>query len=215
MFVKEGTVETCINGHIKTLTSGEGCFVDSYRVHSYNGTGVAYVFGGNKKYFKDLTNYLQNLTFSTFFKFTNFEILHKAMWFHEEHNKNTHSLHFLQNGIVQIITSFLLNNIPLVQCVKEKKDNLISDVLRYADSHFAQNLSLTILSEHFNYSKDYLGKIIKKYINLSWNDYINQLRLSKVNYLIKQHKDANILDIAFDCGFNSMSSYYRAKRKYK
>ena len=71
----------------------------------------------------------------------------------------------------------------------------------------AEKISLSEISSHLGFSKYYFSKLFNSYMKCSFESYLASIRLTK---FIEQLKpDTNITKLAFDCGFESISSFYR------
>ncbi len=83
-----------------------------------------------------------------------------------------------------------------------QRDHLYSD----------PNLSLWDLANHIGVSTNYVSQTLNFKIQRKFFDYVNSFRIRRaVRALLDS--DATILSIAFDVGFNSRSSFYRAFRQ--
>lgn len=84
----------------------------------------------------------------------------------------------------------------------------------YADESFCDRITLSELAVTFNKNEKYIGRLFKKVMGLSFNEYCMDLRLKKARSLIVD-TDKGILEIAMECGFNSISYFNRSfKEKY-
>jgi AraC-like DNA-binding protein len=76
-------------------------------------------------------------------------------------------------------------------------------------------LSLNILAAKLSVHPNYLSQVINEKEGVSFFDYINTLRVNEFKRLI-QEKDQSqftLISIAYDCGFNSKSSFYKNFKK--
>lgn len=98
---------------------------------------------------------------------------------------------------------------------KSSKKFIFSEIIQYIYDHYAEDLSLTSLSEQFSYAPRSLGHLFSKYIKMDIRNFINSVRVEKVLEKKEYPENSNktILDLAFECGFNSASSFYRAYQK--
>ena len=87
------------------------------------------------------------------------------------------------------------------------------EILKYAQSHVEEELSLSVLSDRFGYSREHLSRILHKYLTETWNAYVNGLRVQKAEALLKADEEKNVLKIAYECGFDSQNTFYRAYKK--
>ncbi|MFP9100638.1 helix-turn-helix domain-containing protein [Flavobacterium sp. RHBU_24] len=76
-------------------------------------------------------------------------------------------------------------------------------------------LSLPQLAARLQLSVPALSRIVNKGSGRNFNDFINGYRVSAVMALLTEgaHKKSTILGLAYDCGFNSKSTFNRAFRK--
>lgn len=76
-------------------------------------------------------------------------------------------------------------------------------------------LSLTALSDKLNTNPNYLSQVINEKEQKTFYDYINYLRVTEfINQIQNPDNDKfTILSIAFDCGFNSKSSFNKNFKK--
>lgn len=77
------------------------------------------------------------------------------------------------------------------------------------------NLSIGILSTKTGHNSSRISESINHVANCNFNDYINQKRIEAFKAKIEKgyHQQKTILSIAFDCGFNSKTSFNRAFKK--
>ena len=212
LIVIEGQVEVSINGEKRTIEPNEGVFVDSFQVHSYKCSkdSLIYVLVGNNRYFSDFFNFTNNKKPSTIFKLNNLEkinILYKEF----ESLKKGKEIYF--SGLINIILSYIIQDNHLLERKENNESSLICNILKFADEHYQEDLSIKILSKKFGYSKEHLSRFLHKYLNENWNNYLNRIR---INIFIKKRKEnpqKNILELVFESGFNSQSTFYRAYKK--
>lgn len=89
---------------------------------------------------------------------------------------------------------------------------LLSESVKYIDTHFTEDISLSDISEKAHLSRAYFSTVFKKYTGISPFDYITIKRVEKaVEYL--KTTSLSKLEIASLCGFNSSSNFYKAFSK--
>ncbi|MFK7912645.1 MAG: helix-turn-helix domain-containing protein [Pseudomonadales bacterium] len=74
-------------------------------------------------------------------------------------------------------------------------------------------LSLTGLSQSVGVSANYVSQTINTLLGESFFEYVNRLRAAEAETLLRS-TDHTALRIAYDCGFNSRSSFYTAFKKH-
>lgn len=91
----------------------------------------------------------------------------------------------------------------------------ITKITAYINDHYKENITLSFLSSHFNYSIAYLSRLFKKNLGSNFIDYYDELRINySLNDLLLTNK--RIEDIALDNGFENSRSYFRAfTNRYK
>ncbi|EMM97176.1 DNA-binding helix-turn-helix protein [Leptospira interrogans serovar Zanoni str. LT2156] len=55
---------------------------------------------------------------------------------------------------------------------------------------------------------------LNQYLNMSFTDFLQFHRINEVKNMMRIKLNYNLLNIAFECGFNSASSFHRACVKY-
>ena len=89
----------------------------------------------------------------------------------------------------------------------------IGSVMNYCIAHYSENLSLDILEKKLHISKYYISHLMNQKLNMGFNDYINQIRVSSA---CKKLTEGNfsITEISQAVGFNTVRTFNRAFRKY-
>ncbi|MBC1520215.1 AraC family transcriptional regulator [Listeria aquatica] len=83
----------------------------------------------------------------------------------------------------------------------------------YLATHHKERLSLTSVAEHFNYNPSYFSRFYKKFMGVSFSDYLSSIRLLEA-YSKLRDTDHTILEIALDSGFSTVKSFYNAFTKH-
>lgn len=98
-------------------------------------------------------------------------------------------------------SKYLLNELTLF--MSEKKPFLDGDI------------SLITLADSLNVNPKALSFVINEHIHKNFNDYINDWRIEEVKKRLddKAYNHFKMLSIAFDCGFNSKSTFNLAFKK--
>lgn len=87
-------------------------------------------------------------------------------------------------------------------------EHLFSNIISYIHAHLSEELSLSVLAEHFYVSKGYISRIFKDYMGIPVHQYILSLRLEGCRTAIQS--GAPITTAAELYGFHDYSSFYRA-----
>ncbi len=106
---------------------------------------------------------------------------------------------------------------------KYSRSGLSSDTASYyldklrelEKEHFFLEESLTLrhLAEQLSMSPHHLSQLLNEQLNLSFYDYINQLRINYAKVLLIEDLERPIMDVLFAAGFNTKSTFYSAFKK--
>jgi AraC-like DNA-binding protein len=100
----------------------------------------------------------------------------------------------------------------------EQRERIFAKVITYveAEKHFRDaSLTLTSLSEALNVSPQILSQVINQESGSNFNTFVNSFRIEASKRLLSQEafKNQTIASIAFEVGFNSLSSFNAAFKK--
>lgn len=87
----------------------------------------------------------------------------------------------------------------------DKKFDLVAE---YIGQHYMEPVSLEDLAAFAGFSKYHFSRIFKAYYQTSLPEYITSVRISKAKELL-ENPDLSIMDVAFQSGFLSLSSFNR------
>ena len=106
--------------------------------------------------------------------------------------------------------------IPQLALEKQAAKNggmLIQNVLQYINQHCSERLTLEGVAATFFVSRAHLSNLFSNKVKMSFNDFLNSLRVNKAQALLSQ-TDRSITDILFECGFVSTRSFNRNFMKF-
>ena len=103
--------------------------------------------------------------------------------------------------------SFNIYDICYAKSAREQQD-----YIKYIDEHFTDNISLEVIANRFSMSASYLGKLVKSSTNLSYNAYINKLRINYACNLIL-NTSMSFPDIAKESGYSTTTYFYSSFKK--
>ena len=87
-----------------------------------------------------------------------------------------------------------------------------TEVRKYIDSNYREEISLEAVAKQFNINKSYLLRIFKEDVGLTINNYILQQRMVKAKNELRF--TGNTLDvIAENCGFKDANYFIRMFKK--
>lgn len=95
-----------------------------------------------------------------------------------------------------------------------KSIKLMAKACLYISQNCTKPLTLDDISMQIGVSKYHFSHIFKTYTNMTFIDFLTTERIKRAEFLISDPQ-AHIIDIAFDSGFSSVSSFNRAFKKIK
>lgn len=98
--------------------------------------------------------------------------------------------------------------------LNEEYISRINRVIDYIDLNLGANLTLAELAEVACFSKDHFNRIFSAIVGETLYDYIQRLRVEYAANKLCQSDDITITDLAFEFGFDSISGFSRAFKKY-
>lgn len=212
--VRHGCMTAVINGEILSVEAGYGCFVNSFCMHSYSTSAEdteVYAFVGNTAAFDPVFSDIGGIP-PVKFKFDDFSLLDKLI---------THYNESAEDGIRRSIFRGAASLIPAIiaeknTLLREDTANSIGEIcsmLRYINDHFTEELTLSSLSAKFGYSPQYFSKVFHRYMKINLTEYISVARVNYAKKLLDTNRTKNVAEIAFESGFSSVPTFYRAYKK--
>ncbi len=214
IFVKEGKQEVIVGGEHTVLRTGDACFVESFIPHSYEKPeGDVYVLLGEKKYFDEMFTKLGKKHPPRFFRFDNPILLEYLYNLCLKKYNNPINRSTIFECTIKILLSEISETTVFVNMKKDAHNDLIREILQYANEHPLEDLSLQTLAKKFGYSHEYLSRLLHKQLSENWKSYVNRLRVRIAEQQLRKNNSDTIIQIVFNCGFDSIHTFYRAYKK--
>lgn len=99
----------------------------------------------------------------------------------------------------------------------DSQQALANELSRYMEqSHTFKNadLSLRMLAQELNCSAHHLSEVLNQHIGQNFYEYINQQRIEYFKQRLTCDPKGKILELAFECGFSTKSTFNIAFKKY-
>lgn len=93
------------------------------------------------------------------------------------------------------------------------EQEMLNEILTYIQNNLYKELTIDEICQKFNVSRSSLQNMFKENLNMPPKQYINQCKLKKSQYLIKESTH-NIGEIAAMLGFNSIHYFSRKFKQY-
>lgn len=94
-----------------------------------------------------------------------------------------------------------------------KQQKRISPIITYLAQNFQEHISLQDISKKFSITESYFSKLFKQVTNFSFIEYLNGLRITQACNLLTT-TNRTITEIAFSCGFTSITQFGRAFKSF-
>ena len=212
VMVKRGRMLAVVNGEEITVEAGEGCFVDSFSLHSYSELLLdteVYSFVGSSVDLDTAFSEIGGIP-PVKFKFSDFELLDKIFTYYKSIDG---AKGVLFRGAFELVLAVITSENGTVAKKKSDKTADICAILRYISEHFTENISLASISAHFGYTPQYFSKLFHRYMRTNLTEYINVARVNYAKKLFDARTEKNVAEVAFESGFSSLPSFYRAYKK--
>lgn len=228
-YVKKGRIRLQTGEFSFHLDEGHICFINSNTIHSVNQT--------------DLENEILILQIPTeshrpFYTLRNYKF--NSATYLADFSKDTAPLEELQNllddiykesilkaagynqiilGYINLLLGLMIRKFYLIPKTEEDylaEKNLarLSDIIGYLDEHYTEKVSLQTIADSLHMNYYYLSHFFKDTSGISFQDYLNHLRVDKSLPLLAE-VDNSITDIALDSGFPNIKAYTKAfKEKF-
>lgn len=131
------------------------------------------------------------------------------------------SEYFMNQG-VNFLASLLL-----VELSQQAVENLTSEVegdettrdlskiLEWIRAHYRRFISVSDISEEFNYNKEYLSRLFKRKIGIGLQEYIHRQKIAKAKELLLSPESDSVQDIAYFLGFRDCKYFMRLFKRYE
>ena len=92
---------------------------------------------------------------------------------------------------------------------------LLANIMEEKKLYLDENLSLPQLAQSINIHPNYLSQVINERFKRNFNDFVNYYRIEEFKRIVKldENKKMTFLGLAYECGFNSKSSFNNSFKK--
>ena len=206
----KGSFKICVSGKEYTLNEGDFAIVNGYEPHFYgktdNAEGYAFMIS-----YSVMEKFIENSggRLAVFLSPNdNGEIANIVS---QAHKKWKDFNFYMKLGVAEYILGALKNRCGITNAPLDKTGALIPEILTYIDENSKNDLSLVTVSKKFSYTPEHFSVIFNRYIGISFRNYLNGVRLYKVEKLLNE--GYGVCTAAVNEGFRSLNTYYRAKTR--
>lgn len=228
IFVLDGSINLRVEDKVYVLNEGDVFVVNSREVHSTNknsGDNIVLVLQIHPDYYSYFYPGFSNIRFNcnsikaTLEEEKKFDILRNSLaqivW---QLNKKVEGYKFMIANELNFIAGYLINNCDYT--LIEDENNIILDrdikrleeILNYINENIERKLTLKEVAENVNISPYYLSHFFRRKVGLSFQEYLNVVRLDKA--VVELYTtDLTITEIAFQNGFSSTNYFNKIFRE--
>lgn len=120
---------------------------------------------------------------------------------------NTESL----DEIISILEQKLIKLSQIISI--NTSDKSIKRIVKYIDKNYYTDLKLELLSEIFNYNSAYLGKVFKSHTGMSFNTYLDTIRIEQAKKLLMEDK-LKVYQVCEKVGYKNIDYFHSKFKKY-
>ncbi|MCR5469193.1 MAG: helix-turn-helix domain-containing protein [Lachnospiraceae bacterium] len=226
-YAKKGSIRLQTGDYSFRLDEGHICFIDSNTIHSVNRTDSenqvmilqipidkGRPFFALKQYKFNSTAYLADFS-KDLAPLEELQNLMENMYRESQLKMAGYSQVIL--GYINTFFGLLIRRYYLIEkkeedYIAESNLNRLSEIIEYLDEHYTDKLSLKQLSEELHMNYYYLSHFFKDTAGISFQDYLNNLRIDKSLSLLTE-SNMSITDIALNTGFPNIKAYTTAFQK--
>lgn len=110
--------------------------------------------------------------------------------------------------LTSIIRKRLYERSLIKGCDVAAMKNRLHDIMKEDKIFCDEDLTLKRLADLLSITPHQLSEFLNKHMNISFNNYINQLRVGEAVSLMKSQPERSISSICYSVGFNSRSVFY-------
>ncbi|MBQ8163121.1 MAG: helix-turn-helix domain-containing protein [Clostridia bacterium] len=110
-------------------------------------------------------------------------------------------------GLLYSVVACFDKQSKYISVEKDRKD-LLFTVFKFVEENYARECKLSVLADKTSYNYVYLSKYFTKRTGITYTEYVNRYRVNESCYRLI-NTDKTILEIAYECGFDSLRSFNR------
>lgn len=127
--------------------------------------------------------------------------------------KNVEALISLYEMIIAFGTFINENSENLIQSKSNQTFDKINEACEYIQANCEKDLTLNSVSEYIGFSPSYFSRCFKQATSYNFIEYLSQQRIKKAQNLLID-STLPITEVAFQAGFNSLSTFNRVFLQY-
>jgi xylan 1,4-beta-xylosidase len=132
----------------------------------------------------------------------------------DEYRKTETGYQLAIEGIINALMTLVVRNVPVrklpdtPEAEHTKDTDRLRRIIEYIQQHYMERITLKDLADEAYLSSYYFSHFFKEKIGISFQEYLNYVRLQNAATLLSQ-TEKRITDIALDCGFSGIKTFNR------
>lgn len=237
VYVYSGEFHQIINDVKITMKKGDVCILDTNVLHSIESTSENDIIVNcimSKKYLDDilLDRLSGNDLLSSFFIHAVYQSndFNEYILFNSNESKKLSTLmsdvlcEYFDKSLCsdEVINSYMVIIFSELLRVFEKQTNTenykllkntkITDVILYIQNN-CKDATLTSVAEHFHFHPNYLSTTIKKYTGHNFTFVLQEAKLKKASFLLK-NSEFPVIEVANNVGYENTNFFYKIFKNY-
>lgn len=111
--------------------------------------------------------------------------------------------------IIELLYKFKIADNSFDDSLTEHQINSIAKAFEYIEDNYRNDIHITDVAEHCGFDNKYFGRLFFKTTGSYFKDFLNDFRIIKATEIMISN-EMSVSHIAFECGFSSVSTFYRA-----
>ena len=113
--------------------------------------------------------------------------------------------------IIDILEKRLINVSKVISL--NSSDKSIKRIVKYIEKNYYTDLKLELLAEIFNYNSAYLGKVFKGHTGMSFNTYLDNIRIEQAKKLLMED-NIKVYQVCEKVGYKNIDYFHSKFKKY-
>lgn len=216
LFCQSGELEVCLINSSYLMTKGDILFINSNQVHSSSSPvpGECLAMQFPLEFLKQITEkkYDTELLFNITPQEDAEELIRLLYFIKENFDDNNLAIRLrVQSKVYELfsilLTKYSISNVNIEEIKSQKYLKILEKVNQYILDNYQKNISIEEIASKFNYNPSYFSRFYKKFMGITYTEYLNSIRLESA-YKELRDTDKIIIEIALDNGFNNTKTFY-------
>ncbi|WP_253958148.1 response regulator transcription factor [Metabacillus halosaccharovorans] len=136
---------------------------------------------------------------------------HQLIWNCQQSIWQLNTQHTVIDQLIKL-AELVIKKIQDTRCSSNGSE-IVENVRKYLNKHYANEISLTSLSEQFHINSAYLSELFKHHVGQNFSDYLIQVRMEKAKEFLFD-RQLKIIDVAYLVGFSNSGYFSTVFKKH-